>query len=633
LNRMSKCFLPLVASFLFLYGCTSVDTSDRTRPNILWITSEDMNAFIGAFGDRHAITPNLDKLAERGVSYHNAFATAPVCSPSRSCLITGVYATSMGTQHLRSEITIPDLVKPFPKYLRQAGYYCSNNGKEDYNFSDTAIWDESSSKAHWRDRKEGQPFFSVFNFETTHQSQVFGSDSAFQAKYGQYLQPGEKHDPGQIQAPPYHFDSPVVRKLWARYYDLVTLMDRQVGEILRELEEEGLTDETIVFYFSDHGTGMPRSKRALYDSGLSVPLIIAAPDPWLDQLDLPPGSERDELVSFVDFAPTMLSITGIPIPVHMQGKAFLGPAKQTQDYVFGHSDRVDEAYEVSRTVRNKQYRYIRNYLPHLPLIQPNFYTDQSEIMQELLRLKDAGTLTPAQQMMWRSTRDPEELYDIENDPFQVLNLAALPQYDSVLSEMRSAHNNWVHETFDSGLIPEPLMHFLVEGNTIYEMIRNGEAFPTDRVLNITDRMLDGDTPGYAVDFLKDPNPVVRFWAAMIYQIRGWEDPGVSSALMKCLGDSVASVRLTAAKALCNHGVCDQALDVILAEIEGGNKLDRLMAARTFEELGALAEPIQDEVKTWMEIHCPQEDWDLYYELYSCWALEEAFKRQTLNDKR
>ncbi|MFT4566148.1 MAG: N-sulfoglucosamine sulfohydrolase, partial [Saprospiraceae bacterium] len=323
-------FLLLIVSFIALMsGCTK-RTILNEPPNILWITSEDMNAFIGAFGDSLANTPHLDQLAKDGVRYTHTFATAPVCSPSRSCLITGIYATSFGTQHLRSVIDMPSEVVPYPKYLRQAGYYCTNQGKDDYNFVDSTIWDENSNTAHWRNRKEGQPFFSVFNIMTTHQSQIFGTDEVFEKKYGQQLDDNQRKDPVEINVPPYHFDTPVVRKLWARYYDLVTLMDREVGAILSQLEQDGLLENTIVFYYSDHGTGMPRSKRALYDSGLRVPLIIKAPKRWRKQLNLITGSIKEDMVSFVDFAPTLLNLCQIEIPDQMQGVAFLGDGSTKQ---------------------------------------------------------------------------------------------------------------------------------------------------------------------------------------------------------------------------------------------------------------------------------------------------------------
>ena len=617
------CWLPVL---LVLSACRQQESAGAFRPNMLWITSEDMNAFLGAYGDTLAVTPNLDRLAAEGVRYTHAFATAPVCSPSRSCLITGVYASSLGTQHLRSELEIPGFVRPFPKILREAGYYCSNNYKEDYNFRDDAIWDESSREAHWRKRKEGQPFFSVFNIDTTHQSGIFGSDSVFQERFGRQLSETAQHDPDAVAVPPYHFDSPLVRKLWARYYDLVSIMDREAGEILQQLEEDGLAENTIVFFFADHGTGMPRSKRALYDSGLKVPLIIRAPQAWREKLDLPAGSVRDDLVSFVDFAPTLLSLLGIEKPAYMQGKAFLGPARETQPYVFGHADRVDEAYEISRTVRGKRYRYIRNYLPDLPLLQRNFYTDQSEIMKELRRLKEVADLTPAQAAMWQPARPPEELYDVQNDPFELRNLAGLPEYGEVLTEMRNAQKQWASATYDSGLLHESDMMRIAGGGTVYEAVRDPERFPVGRLLELTDAMMAEELPKETVlAWLDDEQLAVRFWAARLAGIRKAADPEIREALVRRLADPVASVRLSAAKALCELGRCGEAPAVILAGLKSDDPRSRLLAARTFEELFDRMGPIATEARAMKDDNCPQEDWNEYYKLYTCWALEEAFK--------
>ena len=278
-----------------------------------------------AYGDPVAKTPTIDKLADKGVRFTNAYATAAVCSPARSCLITGVMATTLGTQNLRSETTIPDLIVPFPKYLRQAGYYCTNNYKEDYNFEISGIWDESSKTAHWRDRPTDQPFFAVFNLETTHQSQIFGSDSAYESRHQQYLARIDRTKPETVQLPSYSFDTPEIRKLWARYYDNVQIVDLKVKELLNELVADGLSDNTIIFFYSDHGTGMPRGKRALYDSGIKVPLIIVAPEDYQETLELTPGTVSDQLVSFADFAPTMLSILELPVPGFIQGQSFSGP--------------------------------------------------------------------------------------------------------------------------------------------------------------------------------------------------------------------------------------------------------------------------------------------------------------------
>ena len=308
---------------------------DGTRPNILWITAEDMSPNLGCYGDRYATTPNLDKLAERGVRYTHAFATAPVCSPARSCLITGMYATSLGTANLRSAFPIPSHVRGFPAYLRkQAGYFCTNNQKTDYNTAQEpqliqASWDECSGQAHWRHRKSGQPFFSVFNLMVTHQSRTSAWPyDEFERMIEKELQPDQRHDPAQAPVPPFYPDTPIVRRSLARYYDCLTAMDRQAGQILDQLDADGLSENTIVFFYGDNGMGMPRGKRTLYDSGLHEPLIIYFPEKFRHLAPAPAGQVVERLVSFVDFAPTVLSLAGLPVPEYMQGTAFLGQVRR-----------------------------------------------------------------------------------------------------------------------------------------------------------------------------------------------------------------------------------------------------------------------------------------------------------------
>ena len=311
----------LCAAGVALTGCgqpepSSVSTVAQTapkKPNILWITCEDTSPYLGCYGDPHALTPNLDKLASEGSLYTQAFVTAPVCSPVRSCLITGVYATSLGTQHLRSTVSPPVSIQPFPKYLRAAGYYCSNNSKEDYNFRDPTIWDDSSETAHWRNRKAGQAFFSVFNLMFTHQGQINGSDEAFFEKYRAKLRPEERHDPETLVLPPYYPDTPMVRNIWARYYDLITFMDKEVGKLLAQLDEDGLAEDTIVFFFADHGLGLPRFKRTLYDSGLHIPLIVRFPARYRSMASASPGGRIDRLVSTIDLPPTVLTLAGFTV--------------------------------------------------------------------------------------------------------------------------------------------------------------------------------------------------------------------------------------------------------------------------------------------------------------------------------
>ncbi len=286
-------------------------------PNILWITSEDMGPHLGCYGDDYAISPNIDKLAAKGMIYTNANSNAPVCAPARTAIISGIYPTSTGSEHMRSQVHLPSSFRMVPQFLREAGYYCTNNSKEDYNLAKPGqVWDDSSGSAHWRNRGDGQPFFAVFNHTTTHESQIRNTI-------------GERHrvhDPAKVRIPLYHPDTPEVRQDWAQYYDRITMMDAAVGRNLQELDDANLADDTIIFYYSDHGSGMPRNKRWLYNSGLNVPLVVYFPPKWqhLASKDYRPGRASSRLVSFVDLAPTLLSIIGTVPPEWMQGAAFAG---------------------------------------------------------------------------------------------------------------------------------------------------------------------------------------------------------------------------------------------------------------------------------------------------------------------
>ena len=358
----------------------------------------------------------------------------------------------------------PGEVKCFPEYLRAAGYYCTNNVKTDYQFdSPLTAWDECSNKAHWRNRPAGKPFFAVINFTITHESQILNR-SAEMMKRLSSLGPGERHDPAKAQLPPYYTDTPTVRQDWAQYYDLITLMDKQVKEVLDQLEQDGLAQNTIVWFWGDHGRGLPRAKRWIYDSGTRVPLIIRVPEKWR-KLAMPdnrgavkPGTVNDDLIAFLDFAPTMLSLAGIEVPRHMQGKAFLGRQKaRPRKYVFAARDRMDEAYDLIRAVRDKQYRYIRNYMWYLPRSQDISYMNEMPTMQEMRRLFAEGKLVGPQMQYFEAVKPVEELYDTAADPHEVKNLAGDPKYKDVLERLRKVHNEWCRDTMDVGLVPEPML--------------------------------------------------------------------------------------------------------------------------------------------------------------------------------
>ena len=407
--------------------------------NVLWVTCEDTSPDLGCYGDAYAVTPNLDKLAAQGARYTLAFTHAPVCAPSRSGIITGMYPTTIGSHHMRCHAVPQPFVRCFPEYLRAAGYYCTNNSKTDYNFPPPlTAWDECSRDAHWRNRPDkAQPFFAVFNFTTTHESQCWPNDGPFQ------------HDPAKAVLPPYYADTPVIRRNWARYYDQVTRMDGQVAGILKQLEEDGLADNTVVFFYGDHGRGLTRGKRWVYDSGIRVPLLIR----WPGQIR--PGTVTDRLVAFIDFGPTVLSIAGIKPPEHMQGRAFLGDFDTPpREYVFAHRDRMDETYDIIRAVRDKRFKYIRNFEPQKPYAQTIKYMEKMPILQEMRRLHAEGKLQGPPALWFADHKPAEELYDTVADPHEVVNLAGNPEHQETLKRFRKVLEDWMKETRDLGLIPE-----------------------------------------------------------------------------------------------------------------------------------------------------------------------------------
>ncbi len=459
-------FLKVISgSVAGLYLCnvtTEAAASNGKKPNILWISTEDISPDLGCYGDDYAVTPNIDKLATESVRYENVFSHSGVCAPTRSGIITGIYPTTNGTHHMRCKGVPSAQVKCFSEYLRKAGYYCTNNVKTDYQFDPPpTAWDECSRKAHWRNRQQGQPFFAIFNFTTTHESQIRNRSKAMLDRLAS-LESHEKHDPAKAKLPPYYPDTPLVRQDWAQYYDIITLMDKQVADLLDQLQKDGLAEDTIVWFWGDHGRGLPRAKRWIYDSGLRVPLIIRVPEKWRKTAmptnadAVKPGTVNDDLIAFIDFAPTMLSLAGIEIPKHIQGKAFLGGRKASpRDYIYAARDRMDEAIDLIRAVRDKRYKYIRNYMWHLSRGQDISYMNQMPTMQEMRRLFAEGKLKGPQMQYFEPTKPVEELYDIVKDPHEVENLATDPKYKNALERMRKVHVQWVKETGDIGLIPEP----------------------------------------------------------------------------------------------------------------------------------------------------------------------------------
>lgn len=442
------------------------------RPNILWITVEDMSPWLGCYGDSVARTPRIDALAAEGVRYTNAHATTPVCAPARAALITGCYATRIGAMHMRTgnpskasleadpeayagvpsyEATPPPDVRCFPELLRRAGYWCTNRSKTDYQFkAPGTVWDQSGGKAHWRNRPDPeQPFFAVFNLGVTHESGTFASRKP---------QP-RVTDPAAVEVPPYYPDTERVRATISRTYDNIAAMDRQVGELLDQLEKDGLTDSTIVFWFTDHGVGLPRGKRSVYASGTHVPLIVRAPGL------APTVSER--LLSFVDLGPTALSLAGVAPPEWMDGRAVLGAyAAPAPSFVHIHADRMDAELDRTRAVTDGRYRYVWNGMTDRPRLYPVAYAEGVPAMADLHELVARGGDRPEQWQVVDRTKPPIEFYDRATDPHEVRDLArdlaqdpaALePDARARMEEMAAELERWLEGTGDLGLLPEAAM--------------------------------------------------------------------------------------------------------------------------------------------------------------------------------
>jgi arylsulfatase A-like enzyme len=579
--------------------CPAAGAEGALRPNILWITCEDMSPNLGCYGDRFAVTPNLDGLSSQSVRYTRAFATAPVCTPSRACLITGVYATTLGNAPLRCPMSIPPFIQGYAAYLREAGYFTSNNVKTDYNLQNERAfirqaWDSCDDKAHWRQRKPGQPFFSIFNLVITHQGYTsVNSWEQFEQVARRHLAPGERSDPAKVPVPPYYPDTPLARRTLARYYDCIRIMDQQAGKHLQQLNEDGLAEETIVFFYSDHGMGLPRGKRTLFDSGLNVPLMVRFPRKYAHLAPAQPGQTVDRLVSFVDFAPTVLSLAGLPVPGHMQGSAFLGPAAgDPRELIFGARDRVDEAYDLSRSVRDGRWLYIRNYMPHLSWMPPEGYSDGSEFRRELKRLAREGKLAAGPMTYAAPTRAIEELYDTASDPQQIENLASRAEHAPVLERMRRVHRQWVLSTRDLQFVPEQQLFERIGDRTPYDFGQNRASYPLERILETADMVGRPGATSALAERLQDADMTVRYWALVGLRAAGRDALAARDRIAGLLHDRSPAVRVEAAGVLValNDTAAEPALDILVQALRSEDRHAALHAGRTLQLLGERARP-------------------------------------------
>ena len=588
------------ARTLLLFLCVNLCVNFATasdKPNILWLSCEDISPHLGCYGDPHAVTPNLDALASRGTRYTHVFTSAGVCAPCRSSIITGMYQNSIGTHHMRCNASLPDSIVPFPMLLRKAGYYCTNNSKTDYQFkkpSPKTIWDESGSKAHWKNRKPNQPFFAVFNFTGCHESGI--ADESKYRKVTANLTANQRQDPTKLATlPPYYPDTPIVREDWKRNYELITAMDAWAGEHLNALEDAGLSDNTIVIFWSDHGVGLPRAKRWLYDSGTRIPFIVHMPERFRIDNQCQPNSTSAELVSSVDFAPTMLNLAGVQIPEILQGQAFLGDnLAEPRKYVFGARDRMDERYDVIRAVRSKRYRYIRNFEPRKPYYQYMNTPEKGATMKEIRQAELSGTLTRVGKLFSADRKPVEELYDLANDPHEIHNLATNPQQVELLREMRQACLKWQNEIGDLGLVPEAEIEIAEQSaGSRYAILHTADAQQKLATLvEVAAKASEGvSATETLLEALRHRLPAVRYWGAT-----GLGNTGkavhreAKEPLTRLLDDEYPNVRIAAARGLCLIGELNLGLPVLQAELKSDHQWGRLAAAIALDELDQAAKP-------------------------------------------
>ncbi len=566
---------------------------DIVRPNILWLSAEDIGPQLACYGDTTATTPTIDGLAQTGLVYDIAWSNYPVCAPARTTIITGMYAGTLGAGNMRSRVPLPDGVKMFPEYLREAGYYCTNNSKEDYNVIKRGkVWDESSRKAHYKHRAAGQPFFAVFNYTGTHESKI-------------RVRPHTQViDPATVQLPSYWPDTPEVRQDWAQYYDNLQSLDSWVAKKLQELKETGLADNTIVIFFGDHGSGMPRHKRFAGDSGMRIPFVVHVPEQLGKSApdDYQPGGHSSRPVGFIDLAPTMLSLAGLQPPDFMEGDAFMGKYRaEPPKYLFGYRDRMDERPDLSRSIRDDRFVYVRNYMPHLPAGQFVHYQQQTPTTAIWNKLFVEGRLSEIQSHFW-IPHPPEELYDLKADPEETVNLVDQEEFANVLARFRDAHKTRVETSVDIGFLHEgELFNLSKKGSP--RQIAGTDEYPLAEIFQIADLAAsNSQNLDSLVAATESPNPTVRYWATLGLRIRGKSSVEQQAELLaELLDDSSPAVAIVAAEALITWGDAAQATQGLavlerFANHEESNSYFAIHALNAIDRLDAKAVPILETVQ-------------------------------------
>ncbi len=580
------------------------------RPNILWLTYEDTSPqFVSCYGmTGMTTTPAIDELARTGVRFDNAFATAPVCSASRSAIITGVCNLATGLGHHRSRYAIPsDLIRGFPVYLREAGYYTSNNAKTDYNLveEDEFIrrnWNESSTTAHWRNRPAGAPFFSVFNYMESHQSRTMTMPWGwYEEDVLAELGPDAVISPQEVIVPPVYRDTPEMRRHLSRVHNSLRLCDLRMRQRLDELIEDGLEEDTIVFCFADHGEGIPRGKCNGIGFGYRAAFVIHLPQRYRHLAPWAPGSATDELLSFEDLAPTVLSLAGVPVPEIMTGRPVLGGQRADPPAcIFAARDRLDDTPDLARSATDGRYVYTRNYFPHMPVVKYQKYSDVGDILRAIRRDYAQGLLTDTQAELVRPTRPLEYLYDLHSDPWEIRNLAGDPAHGGALERLRNATREHSLATGDVMYLPEPQMAALPAGTTPYEKRHDPVYNPLPQLLEAADLVGRPSAIDRQLELLEHEHEAVRYWAAVGLFAARASLGSYAQAVRRRLHDPSPEVAIELAASIAgadDGDPDDEAVGLLASFITGGEPLLVHQALSRILYSPAIAERFSQAVET------------------------------------
>jgi arylsulfatase A-like enzyme len=565
-----KSTLSLLAFFSLL--CTPVLAADRTHVNVVWIVIEDASPHIGCYGETLIKTPHIDRMAREGIRCSNAFVTAPVCSSSRSAMVSGMYQTTLGVHNHRSQTSsgkgggnatyydsykIPKSVKLIPELFRDAGYYVTNKSKTDYNFIPTSKLYHGSD---WKKAPADQPIFAQF-----------------QLSGGKNRKAKSHADPDKVVLPPYYPDHPELRQDWAKYLDSWVKTDEEVGQILADLEKAGRLNSTAVFLWTDHGVSHLRGKQFLYEEGIRVPMVIRLPKKKL------PGTVREDLIEHIDVAACSLKLAGIKIPGNVQGRDFLATDYKPRKFIFAGRDRCDETVDILRCVRDSRYKYVRNFMSHVPHAQASQYKDGKKIVQVMRGLHKEGKLNEQQSRPFAARRPPEELYDLQSDPYELVNLTKDPKHRDRLAAMRKVLRQRMTETRDVGLIPEPILEDVGReaGNKYLAFLDNDHSGQTLRLIEVITAG-EANEGAKLLQYAKSPDPATRYWAAVWLGVNKTADG--KATLLKLISDPVPAVRVAAAQALCKFGDLSQ-MKLLVEHIKDPNLLVGMFALRAIEELG------------------------------------------------